>query len=194
MVGPERIEWRRSFPIRTMTMFGWYLAAALVVLAGVWLLFGSEPARLASGQANPLAAVPLWTAGLAVVGALVLLLPAVRRPVVAANHFALRVRPGMVRILRLPWSDVVEVAAETIDGTPFLLVRYLPSSGSLGERPGWWDRSVLREAIRASRGSAEPLRGYDLAVRLSDFAGRPDGQLATLAAYAPDQVVFSNRL
>jgi hypothetical protein len=197
MAGPERVEWRRRFPIRSVRLLAWYLAAAALVLAGVWLLFGSEPRRLASGQANPLADVSTWTAVLAAVGGLALLVPALRRPVVTADHYALQVRPGVWRLLVLPWANIAEVSARMVDDEPLLLVRLAAARGARASgtaaRPGWWDRAVLRAARQSGRDSEE-LRGYDLAVRLRDFAGRPDAQLATLAAFAPDHVVFSNEL
>jgi hypothetical protein len=117
----------------------------------------------------------------------------------------------MFRVLVLPWADIAEVAARTVRDEPILLLRLgtWPAAARAARgarsshrsdrharamRPGWWDRTVLRAVRRSVRGPDRALRGYDLAVRLDDFAGRPDGQLTTLAAFAPDHVVFSNRI
>jgi hypothetical protein len=195
MAGPDGIEWRRSFPARALRVFAWYAVGAMLVVAVVWLLFGSEPEHLDTGAANPLADIPMWTAVLAAVGAVIALLPVLRRPSVAANHYALIVRPDALRTLMLPWASIAQVVVTDVGDEPYLLVRMLVARESLGDRPGWWDQAVLRAARRALPGRrGSRLSGYHLAVRMREFAGRPDAQLGTLAAYAPESVVISDRL
>jgi hypothetical protein len=59
---------------------------------------------------------------------------------------------------------------------------------ALGDRPTWVDRGVLHSALRTPTARASE---YDLAVRVRDFLGEPNAQLATLAAFAPDHVAIS---
>jgi hypothetical protein len=191
MAGPERIEWRPSAPSRPLTALGWYMAGAVMVVALVFLLFGSEPARLGSGVVNPLADLPMWTVALAAVGATPFVLTLFRRPVVAANHYALTVRPGWVRTLVLPWARVAEVAVADVRGDGYLLVRCGSGLDRLGNRPQWIDRAVLRGAVRHD---ARLGHQYDVAVRMRDFVGSTDGRLAALAAFAPDHVVVAIQL
>jgi hypothetical protein len=189
MTDPERIEWRRSFPAHALGVLGWYALAAAVGLGVVWVLFGSEPQRLGSGRLNPLAVVPIWAAILSAILGLPFVLSVLRRPIVAANHYALNVRPGWVRTLVLPWARVSEVAAYRVDNEPLLLVRCRDAMEPLGDHPGWLDRTVLRAALREGGPRSRVLSGFDVAVRMSDFVGSPRGQLAALAAFAPDHVV-----
>jgi hypothetical protein len=188
MAGPERIEWRRSAPLASLAVLGWYLAVALLGLALVWVLFGNEPARLESGAVNPLALVPKLALGLALIGTVPFSVSVARRPVVAANHYALTVRPGASRILVLPWAKLAAVAAYRVAGEPYLLVRCDKPRDDLGDHPGWFDQAVLRAALRGSQVSDRPVTEFDLAVRLRDFVGEPNALLATLAAFAPDRV------
>ncbi|MBX6722698.1 MAG: hypothetical protein IRY92_05630, partial [Dactylosporangium sp.] len=104
MVGPHRIEWRRKFPVRAWRRLGWYATSgAGVVLVG-FVLFGAEPERLESGRPNPLAFIPTGLSVLFVLAATPFVLALFRRPVVAADHYALSVRPGILRTLLLPWA------------------------------------------------------------------------------------------
>ncbi|WP_433082266.1 hypothetical protein ACQP1P_01240 [Dactylosporangium sp. CA-052675] len=166
------------------------MSATLAVLL-VHALFGDEPETLDSGAPNPLADVVVWTAGLALVGAVPIALAVVRRPRVGANHFALTLRPGWVRTLVLPWSRVGEVAAIEVSDERFLVVRLLEGLDRTGTDPAWIDQNVLRELARLDE---RRTRGVGVAVRLRDFNGTPDGQLAALAAFAPDQVQIANKL
>jgi hypothetical protein len=151
------------------------------------LLFGSEPSRLASGETNPLALIPVTVVLLIVVVALPLLLAVVRRPLIIADHYALSVRPGIGRTLLLPWAGIVEITAVTVLEVPLLLVRLSAGRGRIGDRPTWHDQRVLRS------GGGEAAAGYDLAVRMDEFVGEPAAQLTALAAWAPDQVRVTNR-
>ena len=191
MAGPERIEWRRSFPSRSLATLAWYVASAGLVVILIRSLFADEPAVLDSGAHNPLADLPMWTVGLVVVGATPVVLAVARRPRVGANHFALTVRPGWVRTLVLPWSRVAEVSAMEVDGDRYLLVRLREGLDLTGTNPRWVDQAVLRELAKAG---SKRTRGFSVAVRLRDFAGGSDGQLAALAAFAPDQVKIANHL
>ncbi|GAA4243372.1 hypothetical protein GCM10022255_002200 [Dactylosporangium darangshiense] len=191
MAGPERIEWRRSFPSRSLGTLTWYVLSAVLLVIFVRALFGDEPGTLDAGGHNPLADLPMWTAGLAAAGAVPIALSVVRRPRVGANHFALTVRPSWVRTLVLPWSRVGEVTAVEVGGEPFLAIRLDEGLDRTGSDPGWLDRTVLREMSKLSERS---VRRVSLAVRLRDFNGSPEGQLAALAAFAPDQVLIANNL
>lgn len=188
MPGPERIEWRRSFPSRSLTGLGWYLVFAVVVIAAVLLLFGGEPDQLDNGQPNRLANLPMWTEVIAAVGAVPFVLAVIRRPRIAANHFALTVRPGWVRTLVLPWVHVAEVAVTEVDGERYLLVRCRPDPGRMGDTPRWVDQTVLRALVRDGSRKA---RHFDLAVRMRDFNPAAESQLAALAAFAPDHVLIA---
>jgi hypothetical protein len=155
--------------------------------AGAWLLFGSEPGELASGETNLLALVPVTVALLVVAAAVPLMLAVVRRPLIVADHYALIVRPGIGRTLLLPWAGIAEIAAVTVREVPLLVVRCHPVRGRSGDRPGRWDQRVLRSGGDATA-------GYHLAVRMDEFAGEPLAQLVALAGWAPAQVRFTNRL
>jgi hypothetical protein len=189
MTGPDRIEWRRGFPVRALRLTAACFAAGGLAAGVAWVLFGDEPATLSNGEENALAAVPQWT--LAAAGAVVLasLVPLVRRPTVAATHYALSVRPGLLRTLLLPWASISEVAAIRTTDDEFLLVRLRPGLDSLGDRPTYLDQAVLRAATRGYPRALD----YHLAVRLSEFTGRAEGKLGTLAAYAPESVYITNR-
>jgi hypothetical protein len=197
MAGPGRIEWRRGFPSRAWGRLGWYIAFGAVAVVIGYVLFGAEPAHLESGQRNPLALVP---AGLAVLFGLVAtprVVALFRRPVVAADHYALSIRPGILRTLLLPWARIAEVAAYGMRDEPFLLVRCGPARGRPGDRLRWWDRFALREAIRASRvhrGEGPDVTAYHVAVRMDDFVGDPAAHLAALAALAPHHVLVTDEL
>lgn len=191
MAGPERIEWRRSFPSRSLATLAWYALCAALACALVRGLFADEPEVLPSGADNLLADLPMWTVALAAVGAIPFVLAVVRRPRVGANHFALTVRPGWIRTLVLPWSRVAQVALMEVGGERYLLVRLRAGLDRTGTNPTWLDRNVLREL---SKTPSKRASGFDVAVHLRDFAGGPDGQLAALAAFAPDQVLIANHL
>lgn len=195
---PERIEWQRGFPTRALTVFGWYVAVGLCVVAIAWVLFGSEPRRVGSGEPNPLAYVPAGTALFIVALAMPLLLALLRRPLVSADHYALTVRPGAVRTLVLPWAHVAEIAGYALSGETFLLVRCDGRRNHLGDRPRWWDRGGLRSAVWAAR-RGQPrggggLAAYDLGVRMDEFVGPARAKLLTLARYAPGHVLVIDKL
>jgi hypothetical protein len=192
MGGPERIEWRRGFPVHALAMLGWYVAVSAILVGIVFLLFGGEPTRLNNGRLNPLAATPTWTIVGVILGALPFALAVLRRPIVAANHFAVSVRPAWVRTLVLPWTLVSEVAVYEIDDELYLLVRCRGSLDRLGDQPRWMDRSVLRAVLRDSGSDRPVFAHFDLAVRMRDFVGHPAAQLSTLAAFAPDHVIVEN--
>jgi hypothetical protein len=191
MAGPERIEWRRTAPSVALTVLGWYLAVAVLGLALVWVLFGNERVRLESGEVNPLATLPKLALGLALIGAVPFSMAVARRPVVAANHYALTIRPGALRILVLPWAGIAAVAAYRVGLEPYLFVRCVDAPGAPGDRPTWLERSVLRAALRSTSVTDRPVSDFDLAVRLRDFVGEPNALLTTLAAFAPDQVAIA---
>src|SRR5690348_8844199 len=123
MAGPDRIDWRRAFPSRALALLGWYLGLAGAALGLVWLLFGGEPARLDDGAPNPLAAILPIAAVVALLGAVPAVIAVIRRPVVAANHYALSVRPGSMRTLVLPWARIAKVAVRRVGRESYLLVR-----------------------------------------------------------------------
>jgi len=191
MAGPDRIEWRRAFPSRALTAFVWYAVLAGAVVGLALLLFGDEPAQLDDGGPNPLAAVPPVVLVLAAIGCVPILLVILRRPLVAANHYALTVRPGAARTLVLPWAHIAVVAVRRVGRETYLLVRCRQTLDALGDHPTWIDQSVLRAVLRTRAGQA--LAGeFDLAVRLRDFVGEPNAQLATVAAFAPDHVFIAS--
>ncbi|GAA0738069.1 hypothetical protein Drose_01325 [Dactylosporangium roseum] len=130
MSRPERIEWPRGFPSRSLSTLVWYVVSAGLVVLLVRGLFADEPEILVSGADNPLADAPMWTLVLAVVGAIPMLLAVVRRPRVGADHFALTVRPGWIRTLVLPWSRVADVAMVEIEEERYLVVRLRDSLDS----------------------------------------------------------------
>jgi hypothetical protein len=193
---PERIEWRRAFPRRAVTVFGWYVGVGLALVAGTWVLFGSEPRQIGSGEANPLAYVPLGTAIFVAALAVPVLVALLRRPSVSADHYALTVRPGAVRTLVLPWAHVSEIAGYGLGTESFLLVLCDGSRDHLGDRPRRWDRGCLRSAVWAARRHAggTGLAAYDLAVRMDEFVGPARAKLVALATYAPGHVLVIDKL
>jgi hypothetical protein len=183
----ESLECRRRFPARPLRRLGYLAAGGGGAAAGAWLLFGSEPNRLASGEANLLALIPEVVALLVVVAAVPLLLTVFRRPLLVADHYALSVRPGSRRTLLLPWAGIAEVVAATVREEPLLLIRFDTVRARTGDRPGWADRWLLRTGGAATA-------GYQLAVRMDEFVGKPAELLAALAGWAPVQVRFTDRL
>lgn len=178
-----QMEWRRRFPYRALRRLGWVLAAGGTVTGAAWLLFGAEPDRLASGASNPLALVPTVTAALMAAAAAPWLVAIVRRPRVAADHYALTVRPGSLRTLLLPWAGITELARRPVGGVPLLLVRLrYRHRAAGGSRVRWWDRHLLRRA------GPDLADSYDLAVRMDEFTGPAQARLAELAAWAPRHV------
>lgn len=201
MAGPDRIAWRRGFPSRAWSRLGWYLTLSAVAIVIAYVLFGSEPQRLEPGRLNPLALVPVGLVVVVVLGGTPFVMALLRRPWVAADHYALTVRPGILRTLLLPWARVVEITAYGQRDEPFLLVRCGSRRDGrddrLGDRPGWWDRFVLRSAIRASRahrGMGPAVSAYHMAVRMDEFVGDPAAQLAALATFAPQHVIVADEL
>jgi hypothetical protein len=192
MSGPERIEWRRAFPTHAVAVLGWYGGVAGAVLGLVLLLFGDEPARLDDGATNPLATIPAVAVVVALVGAVPFILALVRRPVVAANHYALTVRPGVLRTLVLPWSHITGVAVRRVGREHYLLVGCRRALDALGDHPRWIDQGALRTLLRGSRHARAAAADYDLAVRMRNFVGEPNAQLGTLAAFAPDHVLIAS--
>src|SRR5688500_18650168 len=132
----------------------WYIVSAALLVLIVRALFGDEPETLDSGADNPLANLPMWTAGLAAAGALPIALAVGGRPLVGATHFALPVRPGWVRTLVLPWSRVGEVAAVEVSGERYLAIRLRRGLDRTGTDPAWVDQTVLREMAKLSGRSA----------------------------------------
>ena len=194
MAGPERIEWRRKVPAARLAALGWYVIAVGAVLGMVWLLFGGEPVRLDNGRANPLALLPAIAVVLALFGALPFVLSLVRLPLVAATHHALTVRSGAWRTLTMPWANVAGVAAYRVGDEPYLLVRCRQSLEDRRDLPRWFDQRVLRTALRRMRRGDPPVGDFHLAVRMNEFAGDSAALLATLAAFAPDDVPVANDL
>ena len=189
MSGPQRIEWRHRRPRRALNNLGWYVAVAILGVACFWLLFGNEPGELDTGASNPLVMVPPVATVLAVLGALALLVPVVRQPVVAADHYALLVRTGVGRTLALPWAQIAEIAIVIVGHERHLLVRCRAGVDLHGGSPGWLERGPLRRLTRNGEGC--DVSGYDLAVPMRDFVGGVHAQLTALAAFAPDTVVFA---
>jgi hypothetical protein len=192
MAGPERIEWRRAFPTHAVIVVVWYWVIAGALLGLTWLLFGEEPARLDDGSPNPLVYVLPVAVAIALVGCVPPLVLLFRRPVVTANHYALSVRPGAVRTLVLPWAHIAAVSVRRVGREPYLLIRSRRSLAAHGDRPAWVDQGVLRAVLRTPRAGQALAGEYDLAVRMRDFVGEPNAQLATLAAFAPDHVFIAS--
>ncbi|HLT09555.1 MAG TPA: hypothetical protein VK028_01955 [Micromonosporaceae bacterium] len=188
MAGNQTV-WTLRRPRRAAGRLAWTAFVACLVCGPAWLLFGDEPPEAADGAVNPLALVVPTLAilfGLALVPNVLAL---VRRPKLAADHYALTVRPGVARTLILPWAAVAEVATMEIDEEDFLLVRCTPAGRHLGDQPRWWDQANLRSAIRGAPAAS----AYDLAVPLADFAARPEVILADLAEIAPGHVTLASR-
>ncbi|GIJ51249.1 hypothetical protein Val02_81350 [Virgisporangium aliadipatigenens] len=188
MTGPGRIEWRRGAPRQALRRVAWWAVVGAIVFGVALLLFGPEPATLDDGSHNVLDDVPLWTGLLVLATLAVVAVPLLRRPAVAADHYALRVRPGPWRTLLLPWAGISEVVAISSNGIEYLLIRL--DQRFAGDRPKAWDQLVLKNA----RKGMEQAASYDLAVNLREFAGPPAGKVAALAAYAPETVTLEERL
>ncbi len=160
-----------------------------LVCGPAWLVFVDEPRQADDGAVNPLA---LIVPSLGVLFGLLWvphLLALVRRPQVAADHYALTARPGVVRTLVLPWAELAELAVMEVDEEPFLLIRCVPQLHRSGDWPRWWDQAHLRSARR----SVAAVSAYDLAVPLDDFLGTPESLLTGLARYAPSHVTIVSR-
>jgi hypothetical protein len=190
MASPDRIEWRSRVPLHALRLVVTCAGVGAVAVGAAWFLFGDEPETLLNGDVNPLASVPQWTLVSAAVVVGLAFVGVVRRPTVGATHYALSVRPGAVRTLLLPWVRVAEVVTAPAGGEAYLLIRLRAGSDAVGDRPTWPDQAVLRAARRHSRRAAQ----YQLAVRLSDFAGPPEGKLPALAAFAPETVYIADQL
>lgn len=189
MLARNRVVWDRRSPRRAAGRLGWTGFLAAVICGPAWLLFGDEPSAAEGGAVNPLM---LIVPALAVIFALAMIpqvVGLVRRPVVAADHYALTVRPGAGRTLMLPWAQIAEVATMEIDEEDFLLIRCQPISRRSGDWPRWWDQGHLRSAKRG----APAATAYDLAVPMDDFEGRPELLLNQLAQYAPAHVAVAIR-
>ncbi|WP_025273051.1 hypothetical protein [Haloglycomyces albus] len=193
----RKTEWitiRRRTPLRRLsTLAAYSFAMVCVVLFTVWLT-DTEPRHLDSQQTNPVTALPPFIMTLAAIGALFFLVPLLRRPLLQANHFGVKIRPSFTKTLVIPWSNIEEIAAITVSGgrrsVSYLLLATDTYLG-LGDRPRFSDRSVLREANRATEGL---VAGFDVAIRCEDFHPSPDKQLAQLASYAPGHVRIVDRL
>jgi hypothetical protein len=188
-VARKRIEWRRRSPRRAVGRVAWTVVAGALAIGPAWLLFGAEPRVTNDGAINPFALVVPLLAILFGLLILVQMLGIARRPVVSADHYALSVRPGVVRTLVLPWAQIAELAAMEVDEEPLLLVRCLPQRSRSADWPRWWDQAHLRTAKR----TASVVSAYDLAVPMSDFVGTPRDLLAELAWWAPDHVTVADR-
>ncbi|GAA4912950.1 hypothetical protein LX16_2310 [Stackebrandtia albiflava] len=195
----QAAEWvvvRRRAPRRAIVRLVTYLLTGVGITAVGWVLFVTEPQRLASGDPNPAARAPLFVAICVVFAVAAATVPVWRPPRLAVNHYGLAVRPGAFRTVLLPWVHVEEVAALTVPGRrrgeAYLL---FACDGHLGrhsgDRPRFVDRAVLREADRATEGRAT---GFDLAVRLTDFRQSPEGLLRDLAGFAPPHVLVADRV
>jgi hypothetical protein len=185
----RRVAWRRRTPRRAAGRLAWTTVVSVAVCATAWLLFGWEPADAGGGAVNPFALVVPMVFTLFGFWVGVQVLALVRRPIVSANHYALTVRPGVVRTLVLPWAQIAELAMVEVDEEPFLLVQCAPQRYRSGDWPRWWDKTYLRSAKRA----AAAVAAYDLAVPMSDFAGTPMKLLAELALWAPEHVTIADR-
>lgn len=191
----DRISFRRRFPTRLMWETVGYLTVAAGAAAMVILLFGREPARLSDGTTNPLRYLPYATIALLALGLVPFLVALIRRPLVRANRRGIALRPGCLAIRRMPWTWVVEIAGYAV-ATPagseaYLLVQCADHVGASPKRPRWWDQGILREAVRATGGTANR---YHLAVRMRDFQESPVEQLSLLAELAPSHVKVIDRL
>jgi hypothetical protein len=188
-VARKRIEWRRRSPTRAVSRVGWTVVAAVLAVGPAWLLFGTEPQVTDDGAVNPFAlVVPLLMTlfGLLIV---VQVLAIVRRPVVSADHYALSVRPGVVRTLVLPWAQIAELATMEVDDEPLLLIQCVPQVSRSADWPRWLDQAHLRSAKRV----AAVVSAYDLAVPMADFLGSPRNLLGELGWWAPDHVTVTDR-
>jgi hypothetical protein len=188
----DRIVWRRRPPKRAAVRLGWTALAAGFVCGPTWLLFGGESLRASEGALNPLALIIPALAALFAVLFVPQVLGLFRRPIVAADHYALTVRPGAGRTLVMPWAQLAELCTVQVDEEPVLLIRCGVRRVSSADWPRWWDQGLLRSARRSR--VDEPIAAYDLAVSMSDFVGAPDNLLNALAAWAPDHVVVLSKI
>ncbi len=161
----------------------------LAVCGPAWLIFGSEPRAAADGALNPLVLiVPSLLVGFGVA----LVPPAiglVRRPLLAADHYAVTVRPGILRTLVLAWAQLAELAVVEVDSEVFLLLRCNALPVRSADLPRWWDQAYLR-SVRRDLATAS---AYDLAVPIGDFVGEPGDLVAELASLAPAHVAVFDR-
>ena len=185
----NRVVWRRRQPRRAAGRLGWTVILTCLVCGPAWLIFAHEPTSAEDGAVNPLALIVPVLAVLFGLGLLTQVLGRIRRPVVSADHYALTVRPGVIRTLVLPWAQIAELAAMEVDDDPFLLIRCAPQLSRSGDWPRWWDQANLRSAKR----SAAAVSAYDLAVPMADFVGAPKNLLIELARWAPEHVTVANR-
>jgi hypothetical protein len=188
-VARKRIEWRRRSARRAIARVSWTVVAAALAVGPAWLLFGAEPQVTDDGAVNPFALVVPLLGVLFGLLILVQILAIVRRPSVSADHYAVRVRPGVVRSLVLPWAQIAELATMEVDDEPLLLIRCRPQRSRSADWPRWLDQAHLRKARRA----AAVVTAYDLAVPMSDFSGTPRDLLARLAWWAPEHVTVADR-
>lgn len=185
----KRIEWRRRSPRRAVSRVVWTAIASALAVGPAWLLFGAEPQVTDDGAVNPFALVVPLLGTLFGILILVQVLAIGRRPSVSADHYAVSVRPGVVRTLVLPWAQIAELATMEVDEEPLLLIRCLPQLSRSADWPRWWDQAHLRAAKRA----ASAVSAYDLAVPMGDFVGTARNLLAELAWWAPDHVMVADR-
>lgn len=184
-----RVKWRRRGPRRAAGRLVWVSLLAVVIGGPVWLIFGNEPRTDSMGAINPFALVVPAVATIFALALIPQVLALLRRPVVAADHYALTVRPGVARTLVLPWVDVAEIAIMTIEGEGYLLIRCRPLRQRPGDRPRWCDQGHLRSARRG----APAVAAYDLAAPTDDFVGTPEELLSELAPYIPESVTVAIR-
>lgn len=185
----DRVTWKRRRPNRAAGRLAWSVFVALAVGGPAWLLFGAEPWQADDGALNPLALVApvvLLLSGLALVPQVIAL---VRRPVVACDHYALTVRPGVGRTIVLPWVQIAEIAAIDLEEEQMLLIRCRPVQRGSADTPRWWDQATLRSVVRGAAFAS----AYDLAVPLADFLGSPESLLADLGTCAPEHVALVRR-
>lgn len=185
----EKVVWSRRRPRRAAGRLGWTAFLAVLICGPAWLLFADEPGAAADGAVNPLSLVVPSLGVLFAIALIPQLLALIRRPIFAADHYALTVRPGAARTLVLPWAQVAEVATMEIDEEDFLLIRCSPVARPSGDLPRWWDQAHLRTAKRGAPAAS----AYDLALPLDDFDGRPNQLLDELSQYAPDHVTLATR-
>lgn len=171
-----------------MGRVGWTAVAGALAVGPAWLLFGSEPGVTKDGAVNPFSLVVPLLLSLFGVLILVQVVGIGRRPAVAADHYALFARPGVVRTLVLPWAQIAELAIIEVDDEPLLLVRCQPQPHRSADWPRWLDQAHLRSARRV----AAVVTAYDLAVPMADFVGTPGNLLGTLAMGAPEHVTIAD--
>jgi drug/metabolite transporter (DMT)-like permease len=83
MAATEQLRWQRAFPARATRRLVWFALGGGALVMAVWGLFGTEPERLPSGEANLLAALPTVTVVLVAALAVPVLVAVIRRPMVA---------------------------------------------------------------------------------------------------------------